>query len=350
MKKLFSFLTFLLLLTFGTLKSQVTAYPAQVTVCPNQVVDYVIIVYGNSVHGLTFSASGGGANANNGATSGSSYCGFFGSSRCPFPDWTRFVVPIKWSSSGSLTIEARDGNGNILSSVTCSASMSLPAPSPYLSGPSTDYRGTLIYQLNDPCWRITGVSFGYNSTGASISELYQNNIILENLVPDNYYVYCFDAVSTCGESRTICNPLHYGSEILLKQNPVTNQIEQLRATKEKAAVVITDVGENQTKEINYTDFTIIWDDKGTTVKNNMGITIYPNPVSKESPLNITINGMSGSTKYGSVYNLQGKLVKQFKMDENNTSTALNFDELCIGMYVLKMQSTAGQVSTKFSVQ
>jgi Secretion system C-terminal sorting domain len=339
--------TLLLISTLTTLSSQdLSINPTQSSVCSGSIIDYRIVITSNRVVGLTLSTTGGGVNANNGSTGGFIFCGF--GPVCPFAAGRVFSIPIQWSSAGTFNIVARDGNGNVLSTVTCNTTM-LQSQYPYLSGPSVDYNGTQIYSLNTPDWNITGVSFQYNSTGASISSS-GNTVIIENMISGNYYVPCFTAQFVCGTVTTSCSPLFYGGGYYLKQN-INNTSPTLTNAKNNFDSKVEVVKEASFKPATHIEF---WDDNGQIISkpkdSGINVSVYPNPVSKDVSFNLTISGMEGASKDGTVLNMQGQVVRKFKVDEKNTNIQIMANDLISGIYIVKIQSAIGEATTKFVVQ
>ena len=71
--------------------------------------------------------------------------------------------------------------------------------------------------------------------------------------------------------------------------------------------------------------------------------LYPNPANQE--LNILLNSIDNII---SIYNLQGKIVKQIFVSANNCK--LNITNLSSGMYVVEVKNNEGRKFKKFIIE
>lgn len=82
-----------------------------------------------------------------------------------------------------------------------------------------------------------------------------------------------------------------------------------------------------------------------TVKEELGVSLYPNPVS--TVLNVTVNKKQSLTDY-KIYSISGKLVLAGRMIENPQQIDLSTLEK--GLYFIELQSGQNKISRRISVE
>ncbi|WP_242086630.1 T9SS type A sorting domain-containing protein [Aestuariivivens sediminis] len=87
---------------------------------------------------------------------------------------------------------------------------------------------------------------------------------------------------------------------------------------------------------------------GTTEIETQDFKLFPNP--SRDIVHLKFNSLSGSKFTINIFNLQGKLVKEFTPTLNQQNVALDISQLNTGMYFVKLNNGTNEVTKKLFVQ